>query len=79
MRVGLYVSDMGNTLPETDIAPEKMLFLKRKIMFNPYFSGTMLVWDSVDSVYEISYFWWKYAWMGDGYPRRHVTRYFFQK
>ena len=38
MRVGLYVSDMGNTLPETNIAPEKMLFLNRKIMFNPYFS-----------------------------------------
>ena len=30
MRVGLYVSDMGNTLPETNIAPEKMLFLERK-------------------------------------------------
>ena len=26
MRVGLYVLDMRNTLPETNIAPEKMQF-----------------------------------------------------
>lgn len=30
MRVGLYVSDMGNTPPETNIAPGKMFFFEKE-------------------------------------------------